>query len=135
MSQVLIRTALETAINGMAPSLFTAWENVTAKPPVPTTPYQQVFIKFGMPENIEQGLGYNEIGYMQVKLLYPINEGDAPARARALMLRTLFKKKASFSSGGVTTTIIKTPEIPGGTTDGDRWAIDVIIPFMAQIYS
>lgn len=136
MSQVSIRAALEAALDGMAPAVATAWENKPFKPPTDLTlPYQQVFLRFADPENVEAGGGYNEVGYMQVKLLYQPNPGSGDAAARAAAIRALFKKKASFSSGGVTATVTKTPSVSGGAIDDGRWAVDVKIPFMAQIYT
>jgi hypothetical protein len=134
VSQASVRAALEVALDGLAPAIDTVWENKTFKGVDPTVPYQQVFLKFARPENLEQGRGYNEIGYMQVSLYYPINQGSANAVARAKLIRDLFVRRSSFVSGGVTVTINMTPEVSGGTQDGDRWAVVVKIPFMAQIY-
>lgn len=132
MSVVSIRAALETALNGMSPSLSTAWENV-AFSPVAGTPYQIVNVLFAEPENAEYGSRHREVGYMQVKLMYPLQTGTATAAARAQLLRTTFERGNTFASGGVTVMISRTPEIQPGTTEGDRYAINVIIRFYANI--
>lgn len=132
MSVVSIRAALETALNGMSPSLSTAWENV-AFSPVAGTPYQIVNVLFAEPENVEYGSRHREVGYMQVKLMYPLQAGTATAAARAQLLRTTFTRGNTFSSGGVTVMTHRTPEIQPGTTEGDRYAINVIIRFYANI--
>lgn len=70
---------------------------------------------------------------MQVKLMYPLQAGTATAAARAQLLRTTFTRGNTFSSGGVTVMTHRTPEIQPGTTEGDRYAINVIIRFYANI--
>lgn len=132
MSVVSIRAALETALNGMSPALSTEWENV-AFAPVAGTPYQIVNVLFAEPENVEYGARHREVGYMQVKLMYPLQTGTATAAARAQLLRTTFERGNTFTSGGVTVMISRTPEIQPGTTEGDRYAINVIIRFYANI--
>lgn len=135
MSQASIRAALETALATINPSIPTAYENVEFIPPDPGNPYQACYLRFGTPENIEVGAGYNEVGFFQVSLFYPVHNGTADAVARAKQVRDLFKKKSTFSSGGITVTIVKTPEIPTGNPDDGTWAIVIKVPFMAQIYS
>lgn len=132
MSVVSIRAALETALNGMSPSLSTAWENASFTP-VSGTPYQQVHLLLAEPENIEFGARYREIGYMQVKLMYPLKNGTATAAARAQSLRTTFARGNTFTSGGINVMIHHTPEIQPGTVEDDRYAINVIIRFYAHI--
>ncbi len=135
MSQVAIRAALEQALATINPTITTSYENVPFQPPNETTPYQACYVRFGKPENIEIGKGYNEVGYFQVSLFYPQNDGTADVTARAKLVRDLFQKKASFTSSGITVNVVQTPEIPNGVPDGDRWAVHIKIPFMAQIYS
>jgi hypothetical protein len=132
MSAVAIRAALETALNGMSPALSTAFENV-AFTPVAGTAYQQVNVLFAEPDNLEFGSHYREIGYMQVKLMYPLQVGTATVAARAELIRTTFRRGASFTSGGVTVTIEKTPEIGNAQVEGDRYAMPVRVRFFANI--
>ncbi len=131
MSIVSIRSSLEVAVNAM-PALSTAWENVPFEP-VAGVPYQQVFILFAEPDNIEYGSNYRELGFMQINLLYPLEVGTKDINTRAELIRTTFKRGNSFTSGGVTTTIHKTPEIMNGRVEGDRYKLIVKIPFFANL--
>ena len=79
---VNVRAALETALNGMSPALATAWEN-TAFNPTAGTAYQHVNFLFAKPFNAEFGDRHQEMGYMQVKLMYPIQIGTSTVAARA----------------------------------------------------
>lgn len=127
-----IRIALETAVNAMSPSLATVFENAEYTP-IEGTPYQQVSILFADPSNVEYGSNHQELGYMQVKLMYPLLVGVANIEARTALLRTTFRRGASFSNGGIVTVVSKTPSISPGRRDGDRWAVPVIIRFYANI--
>jgi hypothetical protein len=127
-----IRAALETALAAMSPPLATAYENAPFAP-VSGTPYQAVAILFARPDNTENTAGHIELGYMQVTLRYPANAGPGAAGARAELIRTAFPRARSITSGGVTTTISDTPEIRPGYADADRWAVDVIVRFFAQL--
>lgn len=134
MSVVTIRAILETALNGMAPSIATAFENVTFQPPAADVPYQAVFVLFATPDNPETGSGYRELGYMQVTLKYPIQAGSGDTAARAIAVRNLFNKNTSFTNSGVVLTISKTPSIGNGVVDEDRWAVPIKIPFHANFF-
>lgn len=129
---VNIRAALETALNAMSPSLATAWENASFLP-VAGTPYQQVNVLFASPDNTTFGSAHREVGFMQVKLMYPLQVGTSVVAARAELIRTAFKRGNSFTSGGVTVRIEKTPEVSPGSVDGDRWAVPVKVRFFASI--
>ncbi len=129
---VNVRAALETALNGMTPALATAWENATFNPTAGTA-YQQVNILFAKPFNAEFGDRHQEMGYMQVKLMYPIQIGTSTVAARAELLRTTFKRGNTFTSGGVTVMVTETPEVLAGSVEGDRYAVPVKIRFMAQV--
>lgn len=132
MSVVKIRTALETALNSMSPAVSTAWENV-AFTPVAGTAYQRVDVLFAEPANEEYGAGHREQGYMQVKLMYPLQVGTGTVAARAELIRTTFYRGASFTSGGVTVIVERTPEVSPGSVEGDRYAIPVKVRFFANI--
>ena len=130
MSAVKIKAALETALNGMT-ALSTAWENAPFIP-VAGTAYQQVNILLAEPENVEYGRTHRELGYMQIKLMYPLQVGSVTAITRAELIRSTFYRGASFTSSGVTVIIERTPEIGAGSVEGDRWAINVKIRFYAN---
>ena len=132
MSAVEIGAALETALAAMSPELATAYENVEFDKPIATTPYQKVNILFATPDNLVYGSTYQEMGIMQVTLMYPIQEGVGDAMARAELLRTTFYRGSSFTSGGSTAIIHKTPEIGLGFIDGERYSLPVKIKFYSN---
>lgn len=132
MSVVKVRAALETALNGISPALATAWENV-AYAPITGTAYQQVHLMLASPSNDEFGRKHREQGYMQVKLMYPLQIGTSTVAARAELLRTTFYRGASFTASGVTVVIDQTPEVSPGSVEGDRYAVPVKVRFYANI--
>lgn len=128
-----IRAALETALNGMASPISTAWENVEFVPTVGTE-YQKVAINFAEPENEAYGSGYRENGYMQVDLCYPTKKGSRAAIIRADAIRTTFARGNTFTSGAVNVVVRNTPEIRPGRIEGDRYIVPVIIQFFANLF-
>jgi len=132
MSRAAVRSALETALNGMTPALATAWENVPYEP-VTGTPYQAAFLMMAEPANPEIGGGYTERGYLQVNLNYPLNTGPAAAEARAELIRGTFPRGASFTADGITTHIERTPEIGSGRAEEDRYFLPVKVRFFAHV--
>ncbi len=134
MALVSIRTALETQLNSLTPSIATAWESVPFTP-VTGTPYQQ--INLFIADTLNPTLGdsmYRVKGFMQVTLCYPPNAGTKAASTRADLLVSHFKRAISLTSGGVTVLIDKTPSIAPAIIDGDRYKIPVSIYFTADIY-
>lgn len=127
-----VRAALEMALNGMSSALATAYENDSFVP-VNGTPYQICSILFAAPDNSQYGDRHQELGYMQVKLMYPLGVGTSVVNARVEMLRTTFARGNTFMSGSVTVVIQRTPEIMPGRAEDDRWAVPVIIRFFANI--
>jgi hypothetical protein len=132
MSVVQIRAALETALNAMSPSVLTAWENVPFTP-TPGTAYQRAFIRLARPDNTEISRRHVERGFMQVSLCYPLNTGPGAVEARADLIRATFYRGASFTSGGITVTVINTPEIVTGEIEADRFVCHVTIPLFAPV--
>jgi len=133
MSQNAIRDALEDALAAIQPALDTVHGN-EAYTPITGRPYQEVHVMFATPGNPTMGDGfYQELGVLQVNLLYPPGEGSAAAAARAGLIRQAFKRGATFAASGITVQIDKTPEASGGVVDGDRWRIVVRAPFHADI--
>ena len=133
MSAVKIRAALESGLNGMSPALSTAWENHAFTPPAPSTPYQFVSILLARPNNAVFGSEHQEIGYMQVRLMYPPQIGTATVAARAELIRTTFRRGATFSNSGVNVVISDTPEIMPGQNEDGRYAVAVKVRFFANI--
>ena len=134
MSAIKVRGALEVALAAITPALDTAYEN-RAHTPTAGTPYQRVNVLFGTPENTENSPSYDEVGFVQVTLCYPTKDspGSGPVTTRAELIRTTFRRGITFATGGVTTTIMRTPEIMPAFIDGDRFCVPVRIQFRAQI--
>lgn len=129
---VNVRAALETALNGMSPSLATAWESV-AYTPTAGTAYQRVWLMPARPVNNEISANYREQGILQIDLCYPLNTGPAAAATRAELIRSTFKRGNSFTSSGVTAVISDVPEIRPGRIEGDRYVLQVDIRFYAHV--
>lgn len=132
MSVVAVRAALETALDGMSPALATQYENAPFTP-TPGTAYQAVALLTAQPRNDEVSASFVEQGLLQITLRYPLNVGPADAAARANLLRSTFRRGASFTKDGVTVTVTRTPEILPAYTEGDRYALPVRVPFAAPI--
>lgn len=132
MSFASIRAALETALNGVAPAIATAWEN-TAYTPVVGTPYQRAVIVPAAPANDEIGRTFNERGIFQVSLHYPPNTGPAAAYARADLIRSTFYRGATFTKDGITVQVVGTSTIlPPQDDDQGRYVLPVSITFRAS---
>ncbi len=132
MSIVAVRAALETALDGMSPALATQYENAPFTP-TPGTAYQAVALLTAQPRNDEVSASHVEQGLFQITLRYPQNTGPAAAAARANLIRATFYRGASFTSGSVTVTVNRTPEILPAFTEGDRYVVPVRVPFEAPI--
>jgi hypothetical protein len=133
MSTVSIRAALEARLNGITPALATAFENAPFKPPAQTVPYQICHVLFARPDNAEIGRSHQELGYMQVRLMYPMNTGSSAAMTRAELIRTNFERASTVSSGGVTVNITETPEIETTGIEDNRYTVLVKIRFRSFI--
>jgi hypothetical protein len=133
MSLVAIRAAFEVALAAMTPALSTAYENAEFTPVV-GTPFQVVYLIPAEPDNLEMsGALYWEQGFFQINLHYPLGAGPAAAFTRAELVRSVFYRGASFSSGGTTVSVERTPEIGPGLTENDRFIVPIRVRFFAQI--
>jgi hypothetical protein len=135
MSQQAIQGALESAVAVMSPPIDTVHGNESYNP-IAGQPYQEVYVMFATPSNPTMGDGfYQELGVLQINLRYPTGTGTADAAERAEMIRQTFKRGASFTSDGITVQINKTPAIPAGVVEGDRWKVVVRAPFHADVFA
>lgn len=132
MSQVDIRTALETRLATVTPALATAYENQPFTPPSVSTPYQRVYMLYADPDNPEMGSGFREQGYMQINLNYPLNSSTLAVSARAQAIRDAFVKGITLTYGSINVVINRTPSIGNGFPDPDRWVMPVKIYFYAN---
>lgn len=135
MSQLAIRNALENALAAAAPSIDLVHENQEYSP-IAGTPYLEIYVLFATPANPTMGDGfYQELGLMQVNVMFPTKAGTADASAQAQVIRDAFKRGMSFTDSGITVQIDKTPEISGGTVDGDHWKTILKAPFHADVFT
>lgn len=124
-----LRLALQAALAAMMPPLATVWEN-TPYTPVVGAPYQRASLLPGTPINDEFGPGFADQGFFQVSLHYPPNTGPTDAEARALAIRSTFRRGASFTKNGLTVTIMKTPMLlPAMDDDQGRYVKPVSIEY------
>lgn len=134
MSLSKIRAALEVGLNGMEPSMATAYENVKFTP-TPGTPYQQLTMLPASPENPTVGAQHRrEVGLMQVSLRYPFDAGTQPATWRAELIQARFRRGSTWVKDGVTVIVDLTPTIAPGRISEDRFVVDVSIPYYADIF-
>jgi hypothetical protein len=133
MSAIKIRTALETALAAMSPVIQTAYENVPFTPPAQSVPFQVCHILLAEPDNSTYGREHQELGYMQVRLMYPLNAGSSAAMTRAELIRATFYRGATFVSSGVSVIIQRTPEILPASVEDQRYTVIVRVRFYANI--
>lgn len=126
-----IRAALETALYDAAPTFATAWENA-AFAPIAGTPYQRVHVLFARPDNLIFGRAWRELGFMQVKLMYPLGTGSAAIAAKVNALCAVFYRGASFINNNITVVIHNSPSVSAGRVEGDRYAVPIKIRFFAN---
>lgn len=134
MSLALVRQALETRLGTMAPAIATNYEN-TSFTPVVGTPYQMVFLLSGSPENPSLGPSHRrEVGIFQVSQMYPQNVGPGAAQTRALAVQAHYPRAHVLTASSVNVLILRTPTIHPGRKDGDRWRVDIDIPYQAEVF-
>ena len=138
MSLVSIKAALQNAlydIDESSDAIDIAYENDDYAPVI-GTPYQEAFFMPAEPDNPTMDDNhYREHGLFQVNLHYPIKAGSGAASTRAELIKSTFYRGASFSYGGITVRIDKTPEVPQGyRTDDNWWLQPVRIRWFADIF-
>lgn len=132
MSIVAITKALEVALNSMMPPISTAWSNLPFEP-VTGVAYQYADI-LSETENPTQGSDYyREIGFLQLTLMYPLEQGSLPSNQRIELIRSTFKRGETFTADGITVHISETPSRDVGVADSDRYKSIVRIPFFANV--
>ena len=132
MSITNIRVAIETAVNAMSPSLPTVWDN-TKYTPVKGTPWQRVNMFYVQPDNSEFGSNYQESGYVQISLFYPLGVGSADIESRIQLIRNAFKRGSTFAYSGNSVTVNKTPSILIGEQEDEWYSKIVIIYFYSNV--
>jgi hypothetical protein len=133
MSVIAIRAAIETALSLISPLIDTVYENTDFKPVIGQK-YQSVSIVMGRPENpVLGGTFKREVGVMMILLYYPLLNGTKNSLSRAELISSVFKRGATFSSGGVDVVISGTPEVDSNGQDGKFWITKISVPFFANI--
>lgn len=132
MSIVNISAAFEIRLGLMAPALATAYENQPFTP-VTGTPYQRTRLLPAQPENPTLGDDYyREVGFFEIVLFYPINQGRGAAQARADAIAQHFKRGTFMTQGGDVVKVTRTPTIGPAVQDGDRYAMPVTIFYRVE---
>lgn len=129
-------SVVKTAGNGgsIVPQL-TAWPNVKFDP-VTDAPYQKVNVVFAKPQEPTAGSDfYQEVGFLQVTLYYPLLQGDGPALSRAELIRKAFPKGSSVTKDDVTVQFNSVAQILEGVPSDDSYVVIVRVPFYANIYT
>lgn len=119
-----IRASLQNALDAIAPTIATAWEDV-AFTPTSGTPYQSVSFVFSDPENKDSSSAYRQGGFMQVTLRYPTGSGPTDAEERAIAIRAAFPRGMTLIYGDILTTIETTPAIVSAPTEGE-WLLRIV---------
>lgn len=125
------RTALIAALEAMSPSLTTVDTNEAFEPSVDEA-YQRADVLFAEPDNAEYGANFQDRGFLQVTLCYPLAQGLDDIMTRAELLRTTFRRGAGFTSGSTTVTVNRTPQILPGQAEDTVFSVPVRIPFTAS---
>lgn len=132
MSFPEISVALEGQLRLLSNLLPTQVENVVFN--TPQGAYQRLNYIPAPPENPAIGGHFKrEVGYFQVTLLYPLNQGTQAVRAEAERIRSWFPRGSSYQSGGVTVTIDRDGAIGPGVVGGDRYIVPISIRYFANI--
>lgn len=135
MSLPNIRDALETALASITPPIDIVHQNEEYEP-IPDQPFCDVFLLPAEPGNSTVGQAYHqELGIMQVNLMYPAAAGTLDCAQRAELVRTTFRRGATFTDGGVTVMVNRTPEIGSGEQEGGRWKQIVKIRWQADVFA
>jgi len=135
VSIIKVRQAIELGLFYITPAIDTAYDNFPYTPST-NTPYQRVTLVPSLPDNTTFGDGhYQERGLLFIELHYPINNGSVTAATRAELIRTTFKRGASFTNGGLTVIIEKTPEIGQGMVQDAFWILPVRCRYYAEVFA
>lgn len=128
-----IISALQIRLQAIANPLPTQWPN-TGYEPIAGTPYQQVFFRFAKPMNPEISPLYQDTGYMQITLRYPIDGGAKAVVDQAETLRNWFPWGLFLQANTHNLRIIATASLDGAFVDANRYCIPVKIYFNANSF-
>lgn len=130
---VKIRRAFEKAIQGITPSIPTAWQNAPFDPVVDQA-YQRVLLIYRNPDNTVLGDEYyREQGECNIFLSYPDKQGMLQVEERAELIRSVFPRGSTLTEQDLQVKLLRTPGIQNGGVIGDRQIVLVSIPFIAEV--
>ena len=128
------KRALERNLNGLTPTLPTAYEGVNFDPP--TTIYQTVQFVIRKPDDPVLGTGYyRERLELQVFIVGEANKGTAASITRAELVRDRFKKGTTLTEGAFKIYILETPHVGSTAPVGNRTITPVFIDVVTEVYS
>jgi hypothetical protein len=136
MSQISIRSALETKLATLTPKVSTQFENVTFTP-VTNVPYQSAYLLMNSPEDttVADSVMYREKGIFQITLRYPLGNGTVAIMTQAEKIRTAFKIGTILTKDNRRVLCDKTPDIRVLPNEVDRFVVVVRIFFTADIFT
>jgi hypothetical protein len=136
MSQISIRSALETKLATLTPKVSTQFENVTFTP-VTNVPYQSVYLLMNSPEDttVADSVMYREKGIFQITLRYPLGNGTVAIMTQAEKIRTAFKIGTILTKDNRRVLCDKTPDIRVLPNEVDRFVVVVRVFFTADIFT
>ena len=136
MSQISIRSALETQLATLTPKVSTQFENVVFTP-VTNVPYQSVSLLMNSPDDpvIFSPVMYREKGIFQLTLRYPLGNGTIAIMTQAEKIRAAFKRGTVLMKDNRRILCDKTPDIRVLPNEVDRFVVAVRVFFTADIFA
>lgn len=114
---------------------LTAWQNMPFTPPSPATPWQQLWFPRFNAENPTMGSDFHRIhDYFQIDLMYPLLKGTSTIDTRVGVIKSLFKRGASFTNGGLTVRIEETPSVIDYGPDGNFYKKCIKVRYWADVF-
>ena len=135
MSQITIRSILETQLATIVPKVSTQYENVVFTP-VTNVPYQSAYLMMNAPDDPVIGSTmYREKGLFQVTLRYPLGNGTVAAMTQAEKIRNLFMRGTVLEKDGHRLLCDQTPNIRVLPNEVDRFVVMVRVSFTVDIFT
>lgn len=135
MSQITIRSILETQLATITPKVSTQYENIVFTP-VTNVPYQSAYLLMNKPDDPVLGSTmYREKGFFQVTLRYPLGNGTIAAMTQAEKIRGLFMRGTVLEKDGHRLLCDQTPNIRVLPNEVDRFVVTVRISFTVDIFT
>ena len=135
MSTQNILSAFLNRLDAMSPALATQKPNVNFTPTT-GTPYQRARLLPATPENPTLGDQYHrEVGFFEVTLFYPINQGSGLANARADSVKQQFARGVTMVQNGQTVKVLRTPTVSPAIESDDRYIIPISIEYYSELFT